>query len=109
MSDYNSPFVHDSPFRGCIHHSQDARVPFMVLDGLVVLGLNLWDNHLKAQKQKAVQEEAVGHETDKKANRANKTGSRLQRKVDEKKLKHTEKGPVSFTPKQHINQPKKQI
>ena len=23
----------------------------MMLDGLVVLGLNLWDNHLKSQKQ----------------------------------------------------------
>ena len=81
----------------------------MVLDGLVVLGLNLWDKQLKAQKQKAVQEEAIEHETDKKATRANKTGSRLQRKVEEKKLKQTEKGPVSFAPKQHINQPKKQM
>ncbi|GKY98432.1 hypothetical protein MPSEU_000800700 [Mayamaea pseudoterrestris] len=86
----------------------DARVPFMLLDGLVVLGLNLWDNHLKAKKLKAAQTDDVDHEIDKKASRANKSISRQQRKAEDTKHKHNMKGkPVSFAPKQHINQPKK--
>lgn len=90
-------------------HPQDARIPFMVLDGLVVLGLNLWDNHLKAQKEKATHEEDVEHETDKKASRATKSISRQQRKAEDLKLKHAAKGPISFAPKQNINQPKKNM
>lgn len=76
----------------------------MILDGLVVLALNLWDNHLKQQKKNSVVQQ---NEADKKAFRATKSSSRQQRKQADKKQKHASNGPMSFAPKQHINQPKK--
>jgi cell division protein ZapA (FtsZ GTPase activity inhibitor) len=79
----------------------------VLFDLLVILGLNLWDNHLKAKKKLQAHEEAMDHEIIKKDSRANKTETRNQRRADDKKQKHEAKGQVSFTPKQHINQPKK--
>jgi hypothetical protein len=81
----------------------------MLLDTLVVLGLNLWENRLKAEKAKVAHEETVEHETDKKASRATRASTRKQRKADDKKQKHDTKGQVSFTPNHTINQPKKQM
>jgi len=78
----------------------------MLLDAIVVFGLHHWDKRLKKEKQAALEEDAVQHETVKKASRAQKAAARQQRKAEEKKHQNG-MGQASFVPKQHIQQPDK--
>lgn len=78
----------------------------MILDALVVWGLNVYDKKLKAEKEAAAAEADVQHETEKKATRATKAANRAQRKAEQKKTQNTN-GQASFAPKQHIQQPDK--
>jgi len=78
----------------------------MILDAIVVFGLNQWEKRLKLEKELAAQEQAVEQETKKKASRAQKSADRQQRRAEEKKHQNNA-GQASFAPKQHIQQPDK--
>lgn len=82
----------------------------MLIDGLVIFGLNIWEKRLKAEKERLEQEAAnaadTKHEADKKADRAKKAAQREQRKVEEKKIQNI-KGQTAFNMKNPIQQPDK--
>jgi len=78
----------------------------MLLDAVLVFGLNRWEKRLKEEKELAAQEDAVQHEVEKKATRAQKAADRQKRKAEQKKH-HNAGGQTSFAPKQHIQQPDK--
>jgi hypothetical protein len=78
----------------------------MLLDGLVVWGLHIWEKRAKLQKELALHEESNEHEILKKTTRADKAANRNQRKAMDKKT-HNKSGQTSFAPKANIIQPDK--
>ena len=66
---------------------QEARIPLMLIDGLVVYRLSVWEKKLKAEKEKVGHEEDVAKETDKKTKKNMKAAQRFQAKAREKKNK----------------------
>jgi hypothetical protein len=86
---------------------QDARVPFMLLDALVVYGLTTWEKRIKEEKEKAAAEDGMEHEEEKKKTMAEKAQTRQTRKEQQKKTNNMKNGGASFVPKQNINQPDK--
>lgn len=59
----------------------------MLVDALVVYGLSVWEKRLKDEKERAVHEEEIAKETDKKTKKHLKAASRFQAKAREKKNK----------------------
>jgi uncharacterized protein YdaU (DUF1376 family) len=74
------------------------RIPFMLMDALVIYGLQQTENRIKKEKAIAEKEDGVKHEEVKKNTRAQKSAMRKQQKQTEKKVLQTSKksnfGPV---------------
>jgi hypothetical protein len=86
---------------------QEARIPLMLIDSLVVYGLTVWDRRLKEAKAKLAEKEGLVKEEEKKAVRDTKVAVRQQRKDGEKKAKNQGNAFPSRAPKHHIMQPDK--
>jgi len=97
-----------TPFDFSLHsfvNIQEARIPLMLVDSLIVYSLSVWEKQIKSEGAKIVEEQAVAHETDKQAARAVKTANREQRKAEQKNVKN--QGQPYVTPKHNIQQPDK--
>lgn len=84
---------------------QNARIPFMLVDGLLIYGLHVWESSLKKEKDMLAGKEALHHEEEKKAARALKAATRQERKAQEKKIHIINKS--SGQQKPFIHQPDK--
>ena len=80
----------------------------MLIDGLVVYLLTVWERRLKEDKAKIVEKENMAKEEDKKDKRATKAATRQQRKAEQMKTKHqNQSNRNSSNPKHQIMQPDK--
>jgi hypothetical protein len=79
----------------------------MVVDGLVLYGLHVWEKRVREAKAKILHEENDAKEVLKKASHATKIASREQQKAKVKKLKNQGKAYPNTVPKAHILQPDK--
>jgi hypothetical protein len=79
----------------------------MVVDGLVLYGLHVWEKRVREAKAKILHEENDAKEVLKKASHATKIASREQQKAKGKKLKNQGKAYPNTVPKAHILQPDK--
>ena len=77
----------------------------MFVDSLVVYGLTMWEKQLRNDSVRIAEEQAVTHETNKQASRAQKTADREQRKAEQKQIKN--QGQPYVTTKHNIVQPDK--
>jgi hypothetical protein len=68
---------------------QYMRIPFMLMDGLVIYGLQQTENRIKKEKALAEKGDGVQHEETKKNTRAQKSAMRKQQKQTEKKVLQT--------------------
>lgn len=82
----------------------------MLVDGLVIYGLQVWETRLKKAKaedeQKMAAEATAANETTKKDKRAQKAATRQQMKQQEKNVLQ-KSGKANFTAKANIVQPDK--
>jgi hypothetical protein len=85
---------------------QYMRIPFMIMDGLVIYGLQQTENRMKTEKAVAEKQDDVKHEETKKNTRAQKSAMRKQQKQTEKKVLQTS-GKANFGPTANIHQPDK--
>ena len=87
---------------------QDLRIPLILIDGLVLYGLNFLDRRSKSKKLKAHSEKDVVKEIQKKELLASKMATRQQHQQAFKKQIHNQgKAFPSTVPKAHILQPDK--
>lgn len=84
---------------------QEARIPLMLADALIVYSLSVWEKRIKTDSAKIAEEQAVAHETDKQEKRALKTANREQRRAEQKNIKN--QGQPYVTTKHNIMQPDK--
>lgn len=87
-----------------LSHHQEARIPLLLGDAVLLFGLSYWNKKAKEAEDKGAKEDEVVHEAEKKATRAQKAADREQRKFNEKKTQHVG-GPVNFGLKNPIQQP----
>jgi hypothetical protein len=88
-------------------HPKEARIPLVLIDGLVVYGLHRWEGQLKKEKAELAEKDSKQHETEKKATRAEKAASRNQTKATQKRQKGAPNNNIAFAPKMKIMQPDK--
>ena len=88
--------------------AQDLRIPFILIDGFILYGLNFLDRRSKSKKLKAHTEIGVLKEIQKKELIASKMATRQQHQQAFKKQIHNQgKAFPSTVPKAHILQPDK--
>jgi hypothetical protein len=80
------------------------RIPFMIMDGLVIYGLQQTENRIKKEKALAEKHDDVKHEETKKNSRAQKSAMRKLQKQTDKKVLQTS-GKANFGPTANIHQP----
>jgi hypothetical protein len=73
------------------------RIPFMIMDGLVIYGLQQTENRIKKEKALGEKQDDIKHEETKKNTRA-------QQKQTDKKVSQTS-GKANFGPTANIHQP----
>ena len=89
-------------------HTQDLRIPLIVIDAIVIYGLNFLDRRSKSKKIKAHSEKETVKEIQKKEFLASKMATRQQHQAAFKKQIHNKgKAFPSTFPKAHIQQPDK--
>jgi hypothetical protein len=71
----------------CVY-TQEARIPLMLMDSLVIYGLTVWEKRLKDDKAKRIEKEGLQKEVDKKAARAAKAAIRQEQKEGVKKAQN---------------------
>lgn len=79
----------------------------MIVDGLVLYGLHVWEKRVREAKAKILHDENEAKEVLKKASHATKIATREQQKANIKKLKNQGKAYPNTVPKAHILQPDK--
>ena len=91
------------------HVLQEARLPFLVIDSLVVFGLHRWEGQLKEKRAReeevAMHRQDVKHETEKRSRQYEKAAERAQKKANDKKMHNTTTKNANFAPTNHIQQP----
>jgi hypothetical protein len=85
---------------------QEARVPLMLIDGLVVWGLTVLEKNLKNEKAAAQEVERIKNETVKQTSRAI-NASTIQKKKTEQRKQHVDKKASHMAPRSPIMQPDK--
>lgn len=76
----------------------------MLVDGLIVYGLHIWEGRLKKKRAEIAEKDALVHEIEKKAASSEKAALREKNKAEQKKLKQHAKMATN-APKAPIQQP----
>ena len=86
---------------------QDARIPLLLVDVLVVYGLHRWEARLKKQKADLAEKEAKEKEVLRRTARDEKAAQRNQTKAMQKKQQNKTSKQANFAMKHPIQQPDK--